>query len=128
MRGLSHCDYRNWIMPWRVGNYKSVIVLTVRSDRGPLARAIAAILEGSRLGLQHFPLVEEIPDLPHEALMLVNDVLGVLMLRVKARRRHLFLELLDRSLAFANPRFECGDAIEQSLEGLVASAAVGYLL
>ncbi len=43
--------------------------------------------------------------------------LGRLVVRVKVRRRHLLLDVLDRPFGFANARLELGDPLGERLVG-----------
>ena len=61
------------------------------------------------LCLKRFPLVHQVPDLPHQGLMAVDDRLGRLVVLVEARGRHRGFELLDARLGLCDSGLELLD-------------------
>src|SRR6266481_4285962 len=76
-------------------------------------------------GVQFFPLSNEVTDLPHQRLMLVDDRLRGEAVAVKAGSRHLLLDVANGSFARSNARFELTDFRAPRLVGPCAPAEVG---
>jgi len=69
-------------------------------------RGAAEGLFGGVFGLHRLPFVHEIPNLPHQVLVLAHDEIGGIALVVEARRHHLFLEGFDLPFAIGDPRLQ----------------------
>jgi len=84
---------------------------------------------GDAAGLQLFPLMHEVADLPHQGLMAVDERLRGGPIVVEAGRCHCCFDLPDRLLAFGNARFEVVDARAAGVDGarVLAGFGVGAL-
>ena len=78
-----------------------------------------------RRGLQLFPLVHQVADLPHERLMAVDDRLGRGAVVVETRGGHRLFDLADRRFGLGDPRFEPIDLRAPRLFGARASPRLG---
>ena len=75
--------------------------------------------------LEGFPLVHEVPDLPHQALVTGNRRFGDLPVVVEARCRHLGFEGLDGFLTLGDPAFQLSNPPVPVIVCLLAAAGFG---
>ena len=78
--------------------------------------------------LKGFPLAHEVSDLPHEPLMFIDDLFGLVAVLVKPRRTHRGLELLYLGLAISDSRLELGNTLTERLGRFLLLSALGLVL
>src|SRR5688572_25682450 len=88
----------------------------------PLIGAGRGMLGG--VFLERLPLAHQVADLPHQRLVLVDELLRGVAVVIEPRGGHRRLEFLDPGFAVGDPCFQLGDTLLQRLRGALLLLAL----
>src|SRR5262245_20972708 len=108
---LSACDYRIWIITQTGFGLQNRLSLTILFQ----------------FGGQHLPLAEQLADLPHQRLVLVDQRLAAIGAGVERGIGHAALEVLDGAFGVADAALELRDARFEGLPCLVFLALLCHV-